>query len=49
VKAGDKKHARLEMIRDLLCSFDYKGKNKKLARPDRKLVFKWTEKAVLAK
>ena len=43
VKADDKKHARLELIRDLLASFDYKGKDKKLAKPDKKIVFKWSE------
>jgi polyphosphate kinase 2 len=41
---GDvKKLARLEMIRDLLHSFDYKGKDKKLTRPDASIVFPWTE------
>jgi polyphosphate kinase 2 len=43
VKADDKKPARLETIRNLLASFDYKGKEKKFARPDRKIVFKWSE------
>ncbi len=43
---GDvKKLARLELIRDLLHSFDYKGKAKKLTRPDAKIVFPWSEAA----
>ena len=37
-----KKIARLEIIRDLLSSFDYKGRDKKLARPDRDVVFFYT-------
>jgi polyphosphate kinase 2 len=39
VHSDVKKIARLEIIRDLLSSFDYKDKNKKLARPDRDVVF----------
>jgi polyphosphate kinase 2 len=42
VLANDKKVARLEFIRDLLESFSYTGKSKKLARPDRKIVFHWS-------
>ncbi len=45
VKADVKKVARLEVIRDLLASFDYDGKSKKLARPDDSIVFKWNEDA----
>ncbi|HEX4532668.1 MAG TPA: polyphosphate kinase 2 [Rhizomicrobium sp.] len=45
VKADVKKIARLELIRDLLESFDYKGKEKKIARRDRKVVFHWTDDA----
>jgi polyphosphate kinase 2 len=37
-----KKVARLEMIRDLLASFDYKGKSRTLAAPDRSVVFFWS-------
>jgi len=37
-----KKIARLEIIRDLLSSFDYKGQDKKLTRPDRDVVFFYT-------
>jgi polyphosphate kinase len=43
VSADTKKTARLELIRDLLSSFDYKGKDKKLTRPDRNVVFEWSE------
>jgi polyphosphate kinase 2 len=42
VKADDKKPARLALIRDLLCSFDYKGK--KVDKPDRKVAFRWSDK-----
>ncbi|MDE2352288.1 MAG: polyphosphate kinase 2 [Alphaproteobacteria bacterium] len=45
VRADVKKTARLELIRDLLESFSYKGKSKKLARPDRSIVFPWCEVA----
>ncbi|HWA90093.1 MAG TPA: polyphosphate kinase 2 [Rhizomicrobium sp.] len=48
VRADDKKTARLALIRDLLASFDYKGKDKKLAKPDRKIVFEWSKKAKVA-
>lgn len=43
VRADVKKTARLELIRDLLESFSYKDKAKALARPDRTIVFPWTE------
>jgi polyphosphate kinase 2 len=45
VRADVKKTARLELIRDLLDSFDYKGKDKKITRPDREVVFEWSKKA----
>ena len=45
VSADVKKTARLEMIRDLLDSFSYKGKSKKLTEPDRAIVFPWTQSA----
>ncbi len=45
VKTDEKKVARLELLRDLLDSFDYKDKDKKLTRPDRKVVFEWSKKA----
>jgi polyphosphate kinase 2 len=43
VSADVKKIARLEFIRDLLHSFDYKGKDKKLVQPDTDVVFAWSE------
>ncbi|HEY3639273.1 MAG TPA: polyphosphate kinase 2 [Rhizomicrobium sp.] len=45
VRADLKKPARLELIRDLLASFDYEGKSKKLARPDSTIVFPWNKDA----
>ncbi len=45
VGADVKKTARLELIRDLLDSFSFKGKSKKLAQPDRRIVFEWSESA----
>jgi polyphosphate kinase len=45
VTADVKKVARLELIRDLLASFDYDGKSKKLTRPDTTIVFPWSEDA----
>jgi|HubBroStandDraft_5_1064220.scaffolds.fasta_scaffold04596_3 polyphosphate kinase 2 len=44
VATDTKKTARLELLRDLLESFDYKDKDKKLTRPDRKFVFEWSKK-----
>ncbi|HKD20630.1 MAG TPA: polyphosphate kinase 2 [Rhizomicrobium sp.] len=43
VQADAKKTARLEIIRDLLASFDYKDKSEKLAAPNAKIVFPWSE------
>jgi len=45
VRADDKKPARLELIRDLLSSFDYKSKVKKLTRTNAKIVFRWSDEA----
>ena len=45
VKAEVKKIARLEMMRDLLQSFDYKHKKEKLTQPDRRIVFPWSDEA----
>jgi polyphosphate kinase 2 len=42
VCANDKKHARIEIIRDLLVSFSYRGKDKKETRPDPEIVFEWS-------
>ncbi len=44
VAADEKKVARLELLRDLLDSFSYKDKDKKLTRPDRDVVFEWSAK-----
>jgi polyphosphate kinase 2 (PPK2 family) len=45
VSANDKRVARLELIRDLLASFDYKGRSKKLSGADDSIVFPWSEAA----
>ncbi len=45
VRADEKKPARLEFLRDLLASFDYKHKSEKLAVPDRRIVFPWSTAA----
>jgi polyphosphate kinase 2 len=44
VRTDTKKIARLELLRDLLDSFDYKDKDKKLIKPNRNVVFAWSEK-----
>ena len=43
VRADKKKVARLELVRDLLASFRYASRSKKLARPDDSIVFQWSE------
>jgi polyphosphate kinase 2 len=43
VRTDVKKVARLEFLRDLLGSFDYKGQDKKLVRPEPKIVFSWSQ------
>jgi polyphosphate kinase 2 len=45
VRANQKKRARLALICDLLDSFDYKGKDKSLIKPDRDTVFPWSPEA----
>ncbi len=45
VRADVKKTTRLELIRDLLASFSYKGKSKSLTKADRSIVFPWSEDA----
>jgi polyphosphate kinase 2 (PPK2 family) len=45
VRGDVKKVARLELIRDLLASFDYHGKSKRLAHADPSVVFPWSEDA----
>ena len=42
VRANHKKRGRLALICDLLDSFEYKGKDRSLVRPDRDTVFPWT-------
>ncbi|HUB85525.1 MAG TPA: polyphosphate kinase 2 [Rhizomicrobium sp.] len=42
VESDIKKVARLEILRDLLESFDYRGKSKFAASPDRDIVFFWS-------
>jgi polyphosphate kinase len=42
VLANEKKVARLEFIRDLLDSFSYSAKSRKLTQADRSVVFEWT-------
>ncbi len=44
VNANDKKIARLEFLRDLLSSFDYRGKDEKICSPNREIVFEWSKK-----
>jgi polyphosphate kinase 2 len=45
VHSDTKKVARLEFLRDLLGSFSYPHKDKKLTRPNRNIVFSWSEDA----
>jgi polyphosphate kinase 2 len=45
VRTDTKKVARLEFLRDLLSSFDYKGQDKKLVSPEPKVVFAWSQSA----
>jgi len=45
VRADHKKRGRLALIADLLDSFSYKGKDKRIVRPDRDIVFAWSPEA----
>jgi polyphosphate kinase 2 len=45
VSANRKKQGRLALISDLLDSFEYKGKDRGLVKPDRGVVFPWTPEA----
>jgi hypothetical protein len=45
VHSNEKKIARLEVIRDLLASFDYPHKDHKLVRADDLVLFPWSEEA----
>jgi hypothetical protein len=47
VRADNKPHARINVIRHVLARLDYKGKDKKLAKPDRRIVFPY-DKAHIA-
>ena len=42
VRANQKKRGRLALICDLLDSFEYKGKDEGLVKPDRDIVFPWS-------
>jgi hypothetical protein len=46
VRADDDHAARLNVIADLLSRVKYKGRDKKLAQPDRKVVFSFDKKAL---
>jgi polyphosphate kinase len=46
VRADDKHHARLNVIRDLLSRLSYKGKNAELLQPEPKLLFNYHEAAL---
>lgn len=41
VRAGDKEHARLNIIRDILWRLNYPGKHRRLHRPDPTVVFSY--------
>ena len=43
VRADDKRLARLNIIKDLLGRLDYAGKDKRLIRPDRRIVFAYDD------
>ena len=45
VHSDHKKVARLELLRDLLASFDYPKKHKAVLKPDRDVAFLWNENA----
>jgi len=45
VRTDIKKVARLELLRALLASFDYKGQDKKLVRPEKTVAFAWSQSA----
>ncbi|MEO8316046.1 MAG: polyphosphate kinase 2 [Pseudomonadota bacterium] len=48
VRTDSKRHARLNLMRDILSRLHYAGRSKKLLAPDRNIVFKFTP-ATLAK
>jgi len=45
VRANQKKRGRVALICDLLDSFEYKGKDNGLVKPDRDIVFPWSPEA----
>jgi polyphosphate kinase len=47
VRANDKHRARLNLIRDLLLRLDYKGRDERLLRVDRTIVFPYDERYVV--
>ncbi|WP_248802490.1 polyphosphate kinase 2 [Pseudomonas sp. MWU13-2100] len=49
VRADNKRLARLNLIRDILSQLDYKGKNHKLVKPDRDIVFEFRPECVEAR
>lgn len=49
VRADNKRLARLNLIRDILSQLDYEGKNHKLVKPDRDIVFEFRPGSVDAR
>ncbi len=43
VRADDKQTARINVIKDMLCRLDYKGKDEGLVLPDTDIVFNYEE------
>ncbi|WP_248798514.1 polyphosphate kinase 2 [Pseudomonas sp. MWU13-2105] len=48
VRADNKRLARLNLIRDILSQLDYEGKDHKLVKPDRNIVFEFMPECVAA-
>ncbi len=49
VRADSKRHARLNLIRDILSRLHYGGRSKKLTAPDRNVVFEFTPDCLTTK
>lgn len=49
VRANNKKQAHLNLIRDLLLRVDYLGKNKRISKPDSRVIFPFTNVGELEK
>jgi len=49
VRTDSKRHARLNLMRDILSRLHYAGRSKKLLAPDRNIVFKFTPDALAKK